>query len=151
MFDIYFYQNLSENNRMNKDLNPPVLFQGTLKENTSIINPSIIVESPINVVCLYNYVQIPEFNRYYFITDMVSMSYNLTQIILHVDVLMSFKDYIKVNLATTRRQENDWNLYLNDGSFRTYQYKTVGTYKFSHGFPKDNDLVMAIAGKSNIS
>lgn len=150
MFNIYLYQNLSENNRMNKDLNPPVLFQGTIKENASLTDPLIIIESPINTVCLYNYVRIPELNRYYFITDMVSITHNLTQISLHVDVLMSFKDYIKPNLATTRRQENDWNLYLNDGSFRTYQYKTVGTYKFSNGFPKDNDLVMAIAGRSNI-
>lgn len=150
MFNIYLYQNLSENNRMNKDLNPPVLFQGTIKESTSLTDPIITIESPINIACLYNYVQIPELNRYYFITDIVSITHNLTQINLHVDVLMSFKDYIKTNLATTRRQENDWNLYLNDGSFRTYQYKTVGTYKFSSGFPKDNDLVMAIAGRSNI-
>ena len=150
MFNIYLYQNLSENNRMNKNLNPPVTFTGDLKDSTSITDPTIIIESPINIVCLYNYAYIPEFNRYYFINDIVSYSNNLTQIILHVDVLMSFRDYIKTNMATTKRQENDWNLYLNDGSFRTYQYKTVGTYKFSGGFPKDNDLVMAIAGKSNI-
>ena len=151
MFDILLYQNLSENNRMNKDLNPPVTFRGDLKENSSIVDPTILIESPVNVVCLYNYVYIAEFNRYYFINDVVAISNTLTQISLHVDVLMSFKDYIKANLATTRRQENDWNLYLNDGSFRTYQYKTVGTYKFSTGFPKDNDLVMAIAGKSNLN
>lgn len=150
MFSIYLYQNLSENNRMDKNLNPPVTFQGNLKEFTSVIDPIITIESPINVVCLYNYVFIPDFNRYYFITNIIAITDTLTEISLHVDVLMSFKDYIKTNLATTRRQENDWNLYLNDGSFRTYQYKTVGTYKFSAGFPKDNDLVMAIAGRSNI-
>lgn len=151
MFNILLYQNISEKNRMDKDLNPPVTFTGDLKENSSITDPIILLESPINVVCLYNYVYIAEFNRYYFINDMVTISNTLTQIYLHVDVLMSFKDYIKANMATTRRQENDWNLYLNDGSFRTYQYKTVGTYKFSNGFPKDNDLVMAIAGKSNLN
>lgn len=151
MFNILLYQNISEKNRMNKDLNPPVTFTGDLKENSSIIDPIILLESPINVVCLYNYAYIAEFNRYYFINDMVTISNTLTQIYLHVDVLMSFKDYIKANMATTRRQENNWNLYLNDGSFRTYQYKTVGTYKFSNGFPKDNDLVMAIAGKSNLN
>jgi len=150
MFNIYLYQNLSENNRMDKNLNPPVTFQGNLKEFTSVIDPIITIESPVNVVCLYNYVFIPDFNRYYFITNVMAITDTLTEITLHVDVLMSFKDYIKTNLATTRRQENDWNLYLNDGSFRTYQYKTVGTYKFSNGFPKDNDLVMAIAGRSNI-
>lgn len=150
MFSIMLYQNLSENNRMDKDLNPPITFQGDLREDSSIINPVITIESPVNIVCIYNYAFIPEFNRYYFINDVVTISNTLTQISLHVDVLMSFKDYIKANLATTRRQENDWNLYLNDGSFRTYQYKTVGTYKFSNGFPKDNHLVMAIAGRSNI-
>lgn len=150
MFTVTLHQNLSENNNMNKLLNQGVDFVGTLKEESSIINPIILIESPINVICLYNYVHISEFSRYYFITDMVSVTHNLTRITLHVDVLMSFKNYIKTNMATTRRQEKDWNLYLNDGSFRTYQYKTVGTYKFSNGFPKDNDLVMAIAGRSNI-
>ena len=135
---------------MDKNLNPPVTFQGSLKENTSVIDPVITIESPVNVVCSYNYLYIPDFNRYYFITNVIAITDTLTQINLHVDVLMSFKDYIRSNIATTRRQENDWNLYLNDGSFRTYQYKTVGTYKFSNGFPKDNDLVMAIAGRSNI-
>ena len=115
MFNIHLYQNLSENNRMDKNLNPPVTFQGNLKEFTSVIDPIITIESPVNIVCLYNYVFIPDFNRYYFITNIIAITDTLTEITLHVDVLMSFKDYIRVNLATTRRQENDWNLYLNDG------------------------------------
>ena len=126
-------------------------FQGTLKENTSLINPVIVIDFPITNLTQYNYARIYDFGRYYFITDMVSITHNLTEISMHVDVLMSFRNSIRTNYGIAKRQENDWNLYLNDGSFKTYQYKTVGTYKFSNGFPSDNDLVLAVAGRSNIT
>ena len=151
MFEIQFYINQSETIKMDKDLYPMDLIRGDLKENCSLINPTIIVALPANYLSRYNYAYIDEFNRYYYINDMVSISNSLVEISMHVDVLMSFRAEIRKNYGIAKRQENDWNLYLNDGSFKTYQYKTVGTYKFSHGFPSDNDLVLAVAGRSNIT
>lgn len=149
--NIQFYWNKSENNRLNKDIQQLYEYSGIFKEDTSLINPSIIIEQPINLISGANYMHIESLGRYYYITDMVSISYNLTEIQAHVDVLMSFADYIKQNAGIVKRSQNDWNLYLNDGSFKVYQYRTYSTYQFPNAFPADNDLVLAVAGRTNIS
>lgn len=151
MIGINFYWNKSENNRLTKDIQELYTCNGTLKDDTSIINPTILIEQPINVIGGTNYMYIESLGRYYFITDMVSLSYNLTAIYAHVDVLMSFADYIKQNAGIVKRSQTDWNLYLNDGSFKVYQYRTYSTYQFPNAFPADNDLVLAVAGRTNIS
>ena len=151
MISIKFYWNKSENNRLTKNIQELYTYNGTLKDDTSIINPTILIEQPINVIGGTNYMYIESLGRYYFITDMVSISYNLTEIYAHVDVLMSFKQYIEPNAGIIKRSQNEWNLYLNDGSFKVYQYKSYDTYQFPNAFPADNDLVLAVAGRTNIS
>lgn len=97
---ILLYKNKSERNRLNKtgyiapildENNRPKELDGTLREATSITNVSIKIEYGF---IDFNYVYIPEFNRYYFVDDFVVINNNLYEIILTVDVLMSFKDYI---------------------------------------------------------
>lgn len=149
--NIQFYWNKSENNRLYKDIQELYDYGGTFKDDTSIINPTILIQQPINLIVGANYMHIESLGRYYYITDMVSISYNLTEIQAHVDVLMSFADYIKQNAGIVKRSQNDWNLYLNDDSFKVYQYRTYSTYQFPNAFPADNDLVLAVAGRTNIS
>lgn len=149
-FSIVFYLNDSEPNRLNKSLTEITTVTGSLKENASIINPDIMVYATIPTIAGANYVYIADFGRYYYITDIISITNTLTRVTLKVDVLMSFKDEILLNRGIIQKSENNWNLYLNDGSLRTYQYKSVETIKFPTGFPTGTDLVMAIAGKSNL-
>lgn len=151
MINIKFYWNQSENNRLNKEIHPTYSYDGIIKEDTSIINPSILIEQHIQNLGGANYMYIESLGRYYYIDDMVSVSYTLTEVHAHVDVLMSFKDYIISNGGIVKRSQNDWNLYLNDGSFKVYQYRTYSTYQFPNAFPADNDLVLAVAGRTNIS
>ena len=151
MINIKFYWNKSENNRLNKNIQQLYSYDGILKEDVSIINPSILIEQHIQNLGGANYMYIESLGRYYYITDMVSLSYTLTEVHAHVDVLMSFKDYITSNGGIVKRSQNDWNLYLNDGSFKVYQYRTYSTYQFPNAFPADNDLVLAVAGRTNIS
>lgn len=151
MINVKFYWNKSENNRLNKNIQQLYSYDGILKEDVSIINPSILIEQHIQNLGGANYMYIESLGRYYYIDDMVSVSYTLTEVHAHVDVLMSFKDYIISNGGIVKRSQNDWNLYLNDGSFKVYQYRTYSTYQFPNAFPADNDLVLAVAGRTNIS
>lgn len=151
MINVKFYWNKSENNRLNKNIQQLYSYDGILKEDVSIINPSILIEQHIQNLGGANYMYIESLGRYYYITDMVSVSYTLTEVHAHVDVLMSFKDYISSNGGIVKRSQTDWNLYLNDGSFKVYQYRTYSTYQFPNAFPADNDLVLAVAGRTNIS
>ena len=144
-FNISLMCNNSPMEKLDKDLTIIQTVTGTLKNDTSILNPTILIQCDISNFTLCNYMYIPEFNRYYFITDIVSVNNNMVEFSGRVDVLTTYKDYIKSNNAIIRRQENSWNLYLNDGSFKVYQNPLVITKAFPAGF-SHQELVLAVAG-----
>ena len=67
-------------------------YTGTLKDNTSVVNPSVIFE--FSAFPAYNYAYIQEFARYYWITDKTHVANNVWIITMHVDVLASYKNEI---------------------------------------------------------
>lgn len=85
---------------------------GTLRESCSITNPIITFES--SDVPSFNYVYIPNFNRYYFVNEIVSISKNMWQMSLKVDVLMSFKEQIKSQTCVIARNEFDFDNLIED-------------------------------------
>lgn len=107
-------------------------FSVSLKENTSILNPVLIVKSTSNLSG-YNYMYISQFSRYYFIDDIRVINDNIWEISAHVDVLETYATSIKANSGVIRRQAGKYNLYLPDGDFKTYQPSRIQTLKFSKG------------------
>lgn len=91
--EITLYTNNSEKNKLEKSLSNAKKLSGKLREESSIVNPSILIQ--IENPSIFNYAYIPEFKRYYFITDAVSVRTDIWRISLHCDVLMSFKDELK--------------------------------------------------------
>ena len=144
-FEIILQKNNSENININKDISNILTLSGTLKNQTSIINPSIIIEADLTNITSCNYLTIPSFNRSYFITNIESLRNNLVEISAHVDVISSFKNEILANTAIVKRQENNWNLYLDDGIFKSYQNPIVITKAFPSGFTTQ-EFVLAVAG-----
>lgn len=149
MFDITFYKNESNSNFVNKKLTLNHTMQGTLRDGTSLIDPILLVEAnaPGFQANGYNYVYVPDFKRYYYITNIVSTYYKLWEIHCHVDVLMSFKEDILNQVAIVSRQENTFNLYLDDGTFMTYQNPKIQTKLFSNDSPfETQEFVLIVAG-----
>lgn len=144
-FDVVLMVNNSELNRMGKDLTTVATYTGVLKEETSIIDPVIKIETNLANVVLANYLSIPTFERYYFINNIRSIRNGIVEVSCHVDVLESFQAGIKLNNAIVKRSENNWNLYLNDGSLRVYQNPQVVTLSFPSGF-STHEFVLAVAG-----
>lgn len=111
--ELGLYQNSAKDNKLDKSAN--LLFigriTGILREECSLTDPVFTIEySKIN----FNYIYIPLFNRYYYITDIVSIKNTLWEISLHVDVLMSYKDKIKQQVCFIDRQENNFNANIID-------------------------------------
>lgn len=123
---IILYRNNSENNKIDKNLTLIREINGTLREETSIMNP--IFEILGNDVLNANYCYIQDFKRFYFITDIESVKNGLWSINCKVDVLDSFKNEIKNNNALIARQENLFNLYLKDDRLN-FTSDTFTTYK----------------------
>lgn len=83
----------------------------TLKEETSILRPSLLVTgNNFN----YNYCYIPSFGRYYFIEDIKSYSQGLTLVELSIDYLGSHKTAIGNTNCFIERSSTGWNKDLID-------------------------------------
>lgn len=144
-FNIIIQRNNSELNRVVKNVDNIITLSGELREATSIIDPVIKIECDLEDITACNYLTIPVFNRSYFIKNIRSIRKHIVEISCHVDVLSSFADAIKTNTAIIKKQENSWNLYLNDGTFKIYQNPEILTKSFPSGF-STQEFVLAVAG-----
>lgn len=137
--------NASEINAVDKELTVVATLTGVLKESTSITDPVITVSDITQYITAINYAYIPEFGRYYFVTDIRSVTNNLWEISMHVDVLYTYRDAIRANNAIIERNEAEYDLKLNDGLFKTQQNPRIATFNFPAGF-NTWDFVLAVAG-----
>lgn len=144
-FTISLQINSSERERLTKSLSEIMSVSGVLKSETSIIDPVIMIECDLSNVVNCNYMTIPAFGRSYFVNNIRSVRNGLIEFSCHVDVLSTYANAIRANRAIVRRQENNWNLYLNDGSFKIYQNPNVLTKAFPSGFTTQ-EFVLAVAG-----
>lgn len=144
-FNIQLMRNNSEANRLSKNLTNITTVSGTLKQSTSIINPIIQIQCEITDVTDCNYMYIPTFERYYFVDNIISLTSDIVEFTGHVDVLTTYASQIRSNNAIVKRQENRFNTYLNDGSFKTYQDPIILTRAFPQGFTTQ-EFVLAVAG-----
>lgn len=132
---VILYKYNGRTNAISKELPTSSLtLEGVLKEGTSLLNPSILIESTnydkvvndsnIRVGYLnngifrkisynqlerlfdYNYAYIPDFKRYYFITDINSFRTNLWRIDMKVDVLKTYEHDIISQTQYVSRYES---------------------------------------------
>lgn len=143
-FTINLMNNSSAKNVVNKNLTQLSSIDGVLKEATSILNPTVKIQGMLPVNC--NYFHIPNFDRYYYITDIRSINNDIFEISGHVDVLTTYRDQILRCSGIVARQRNVYNLYLDDGSFKTYQNPTFKIEVFPQGF-SNPEFVLAVAGR----
>lgn len=156
---LYLYKINAPHNYVNKfakDYQLIGILDGYLKQPTSILHPSILIDPTgdanrlvaddnnndivddsnnditfiSNDVSLYyaNYVYIPEFKRYYYINDIIVVTNALIQINTDVDVLMSFKDDILNLDAFVARNEFNFNQFVKDDLVTYYYDKDVTEY-----------------------
>lgn len=145
MFDITLQINNSEKNKLDKSITDIVTLTGTLRAETSIIDPVIVVEGDLSSCVNCNYMTITAFNRKYFVNNIRSIRNDLFEITAHVDVLTTYAPQIRENSAIIARQEKKWNLYLNDGVFKTYQNPFIVTKAFPSGFTEQH-FIFSVAG-----
>ena len=103
--NILLYKTTNANNDLNKTISDKVELVGALREASSVIAPSILIQSnPIG----YNYAYIPEFGRYYYIKNITAFRKGAYIVDLKCDVLMSFKEEIlNMNGIVSRLTDGD--------------------------------------------
>ena len=141
---IKLYKNLSEVNTIGKTLTEESVRTGTLKEGCSVLSPSVVLTG--ENLSGFNYAYIPQFSRYYFIKEITSVKSGLWEISMHVDVLESYKESIKENVAIIKRQESIWDLYLNDEKFKAESTNKTATILFPNDLFNTISFILSAAG-----
>lgn len=132
-FDINLYQSSAEVNRVDKTdyLTGVGTLSGVLREECSINAPSITFKQ--TTVPAFNYVYIAAFARYYYVTDIISISKDIWRMSLTCDVLMSWKDDIRALTAIIARQENSFNPLLLDSELPAQANQNITVAEFPEG------------------
>lgn len=113
-----------------------------IKENSNIINPTIILSRERNIN--FNYVYMTAYNRYYYVRN-VTFSQQRYYIDLEVDVLMSFNTNIKKLDVIANRSSSRFNVYQSDSAIPFLQKNIIATQKFPMGFNAQS-LILAVNG-----
>lgn len=126
-FEIHTYKSSSEQNRVDKTnfLTADMIISGVLREASSLIHPSITFTS--DIIPTFNYVYIPIFNRYYYVTDITSIKNKLWQMSLTVDVLMTYKEALLACTGYIDRNENEYNGLIPDGMISLEKGEVIET------------------------
>ena len=142
---VNFYTNLSEARRAQKSLTLIDAKNCELKGDVDLLNPRLIVTGDAATYAACNYFSIPAFNRSYFLTGIVAVPGGMLEISGEVDKLSSAWPYLTGKRVIVERQENDYNLLLNDGTFQAYANDKVITKDFPQGFDSPA-YVLIVAG-----
>ena len=142
--EIRLCNNNSEKNKINKSLTAGITLSGALRNSSNVVTPTIIID--IENPTIYNYAYIPEFKRYYFITDYISVRTGIWQINLKSDVLMSFKDSILASRVLVNNSESSGSSYLSGENWVTSCKTKTDIVSFSNGLLSDGQFILITAG-----
>ena len=140
-FSISLQNNSSPINKIGKAISTIATVSGDLKNESDVIRPEILIESDSSILSA-NYMTIDTFHRKDFIEEIQSVRTNLWLVKAHVDVLETYASQILSNTAVVLRQENNFNLLLNDGVFKCKQDPRISYRKFPSGLGDFNFILI---------
>lgn len=139
-FTINLYRNASSPETISKSITAVGSLTGALKDQSSIIDPNILVQ--MDTVPSFNYVYIPAFSRYYYVKNITSVRNGLWLIEMHVDVLMSHKSSVLAIPGVCTRQEKIGNLYIPDPERVTENDYFILTKAIGNYFTTNNYILI---------
>lgn len=143
---ITLYNYSTTPNTVGKGANIVETLSGTFRNPVSIIDPVFTIErsSPVG----FNYVYIEAFDRFYYVNGVSADSHGLITVSCTVDPLETNATVIEQMDAIIKRQENQFNLYLDDGIFKAYQNTKHKIIKLPYGFT-EYSYILALAGNGS--
>lgn len=145
--DIILHVNSSEKQAITKSLDSGITLTGSLRNESSVINPSFIIEheNPSG----FNYCYISDFGRYYFITNITAIRTGIWKIDCSVDVLMSFRTQIlnlDVIVSDLSLGESPTETYMQGNQWATTVKNKTDIINFPSGLLDDGEYILITSG-----
>lgn len=143
---VIFYYNASDSRVINKNLIEGETFEGQAREFVDVMSPVILFDKA--GVLGYNYAYIPEFQRYYEVTNRTAYREGLWEVTFEVDVLMSFRGEISQLAVVVDKQSMNanGNEYIDDASLVAENVMFQTVYNFPDGFNSTGEYILITAG-----
>lgn len=143
--EIILYTTGSERHAIQKNLQNAIEFVGSLRGESSVVSPTILIE--MTNPSQYNYCFIPEFNRYYFITDITSVRTNLWRISCSVDVLMSYQaELLNLDVIVSADTAPDTEKYVSGDDWLTTVKTKTDVINFPSGLLDSGEYILITSG-----
>lgn len=135
-----------EAHRVTKTVTTLKTLTAHIKENTSIVDPTFIIDNPGSVN--FNYIKVTEWGRHYFVRDITALTGNRLAVSCHVDVLSTYASGIKACEAIIDKQQGDrmTSPYIDDGSYVMTCDKVIQSYNWPNGFNQHTTIVITAGG-----
>lgn len=143
---IKMYYNSSENNHLSKALELVTTLTGTFRNESGVIRPQVLVEA--ENVGNANYAYIPEFHRYYYILEIITVRNGIWMLQLEVDPLMSFKaDIYRMQAVLIETESSGVDNYLADDRVWVTKVKDkTSIIQFPSGLLESGEYILITAG-----
>lgn len=142
---LVLYKNISSDNTINKVLTNGTVFNINLKRETDILNPDLFLVKLTGVDYNdFNYAEIVELKRFYFIDSITSVNASLFKLECSTDVLETYKTEILNSEASFKKS-------IQVGDYGEVDLKT-STKKLLEYFDSDlelepsNDVILSVLG-----
>lgn len=141
--EIITYSLTEDGHHIPKHYTPVGNLTGSVRDAVDIENPTIRIDH--TGTDTFNYIYVPEFNRYYYVLDRVQVRTGITDLICHVDVLESFYSQFIYSPMIASRSDSTYNKFIPDGE-RVFQQDQLHIYKNLGGFSGDFSMIMVTVG-----
>ena len=131
MFETRFYSFSKKDNSTAIPTDAGTVFNCVLKEPSSIINPTLILQFEFGAVPNYNYARIDAFGRYYHVVNWTALNAGRWAVDLKCDVLASYKSTIGNSTFLVERASADFDGYITDTLYPATQNKEQTVLSYS--------------------
>ena len=134
--------NSSENYCINKSVQVIKQAECIVKQDCSMEKPVLILVSDYPTMAQVNYIDIPAFDRKYFVENVETMTGGRFMVECSVDVLESFKTQILAQNVIVEKSENKRNMYLPDENLMTNVKTKTDIVNFPSGLLENGEFIL---------
>lgn len=139
------YKTNDSDNVINKTITNKLAININLKRDIDVISPRLVIRDSASInINAFNYCQIQELGRFYFIRSINNLGGNLWEVICECDVLETYKADIISSRARYYRNIRNGDYY--QGTIDTSSLKTISKHISNKGFEEGTALILTTIG-----